>query len=230
MCSRLQKKKRLGVELDYGLVETWTISESRCGTTTAHWHTHRLRPHTVCSLVETGSHPSDHGMLHRTFVFLTSIWFVGRNRAVRIATRYGLENPRIESRCGRDFPHRHWGSFSNGYRISLRGVKWSGRGVYQPLPSGTEVKETAELRLYFSSGPSWPVLGRILPCFTFYLAPYLVITSCLPLRTVAFAEDSLPKLCSPTPTFLIRDNLPQHCGLADFCKCKTGCCSYQVLP
>ena len=29
-------EKMLGVELDYGLVETWTISESRRGTTTAH--------------------------------------------------------------------------------------------------------------------------------------------------------------------------------------------------
>jgi hypothetical protein len=30
---------------------------------------------------------------------------VGRDSAVGIATRYELEGPEIESRCGRDFPH-----------------------------------------------------------------------------------------------------------------------------
>ena len=159
-------------------------------------------------------------------VFLTSIWFVGRNSVVRIATRYGLESRRIESRWGRDFPHRPWGSFSNGYRISFRGVNWSRGGVYQPLPSGTEVKEKSELCLYFPSRPSWCAVGRILPCFAFYLAPYLLIISCLPFRAVAFVEDSLPKLSSPTPTFLIRDNLTQRRGIADFSKAR--CCPYQV--
>jgi hypothetical protein len=31
-------------------------------------------------------------------------FFVGRDSSVRIATRYGLDGPRIESRWGRDFP------------------------------------------------------------------------------------------------------------------------------
>ena len=30
---------------------------------------------------------------------------VGRDSSVSIATRYGLDRPGIESRCGRDFPH-----------------------------------------------------------------------------------------------------------------------------
>ena len=30
---------------------------------------------------------------------------VGRDSAVDIATRYGMDGPRIESRWGRDFPH-----------------------------------------------------------------------------------------------------------------------------
>jgi hypothetical protein len=38
----------------------------------------------------------------------------------------------------------------------------------------TEVKERAQLRLYFHSGSSWSVLGLILPCFTFNLTPYLL--------------------------------------------------------
>jgi hypothetical protein len=28
-----------------------------------------------------------------------------RDKSVGIATRYGLDGPGIESRCGRDFPH-----------------------------------------------------------------------------------------------------------------------------
>jgi hypothetical protein len=30
---------------------------------------------------------------------------MGRDSSVFIATRYGLDGPRIESRLGRDFPH-----------------------------------------------------------------------------------------------------------------------------
>ena len=49
-----------------------------------------------------------------------SILAVGRDSAVGIATRYGLDGPGIESRWGRDFPHRPWGLPSllyNGYRV-----------------------------------------------------------------------------------------------------------------
>jgi hypothetical protein len=50
-----------------------------------------------------------------------------RDSSVGIATRYGLDGPGIESRCGRDFPprpDRPWGSPSllyNGYRVLTRG-------------------------------------------------------------------------------------------------------------
>jgi len=47
---------------------------------------------------------------------------------------------------------------------SFPGVKPSGRGVDHPPPSRAEVKERVELYLYSPSGPSWPVLGRTLPC------------------------------------------------------------------
>ena len=41
-------------------------------------------------------------------------------------------------------------------------MKQQGRGVDQPFPSSTEVKERVELYLYSPSGSSWSVLGRTL--------------------------------------------------------------------
>ena len=46
---------------------------------------------------------------------------------------------------------------------SLPGVKRLGRSVEHPPPSHAEVKETVELYLCSPYGPSWPVLGWILP-------------------------------------------------------------------
>jgi hypothetical protein len=42
-------------------------------------------------------------------------------------------------------------------------VKRSGRGVDHPPTYSAEVKERVELYLYSTSGPLWPVLGRLLP-------------------------------------------------------------------
>ena len=89
----------------------------------------------------------------------------GRGSSVGIATRYGLDGPGIESRLGAGFsapvhtgPGSHPASYTMGTG-SFPGVKRPGRGVYHPPPSSAEVKERVELYLYFSSGPSWPVLG-----------------------------------------------------------------------
>jgi hypothetical protein len=54
------------------------------------------------------------------------------------------------------------GAYPPSYRIgtgSFPGVKRPGRNVDHPPPFSAEVKERAELYLYFPSGPSWPVLG-----------------------------------------------------------------------
>ena len=65
---------------------------------------------------------------------------VGRDSAVGIATRYGLDGPGIESQWGRDLSDRPWGPPSllyNGYRVSFLGVKRPGRGVdhqHHPVP------------------------------------------------------------------------------------------------
>jgi hypothetical protein len=100
---------------------------------------------------------------------------VDRNSSVGIATRYGLYDLGIESRWGKIFrtcPYRPWGPprlLYNGYRVSFPAIKRPGRALNHPPPSTAEVKERVQLYLPFPSGPSWLVLGRILP---FYLLPF----------------------------------------------------------
>ena len=81
----------------------------------------------------------------------------GPGRTVGIATGFGLDGPRIESRWERDFPsvqtnpvaHK---AFYTMDTWSLLGVKRPELGVYQHLPSGAEVKERVEPYLYFLMG------------------------------------------------------------------------------
>jgi len=39
------------------------------------------------------------------YIYIHTYIYMGRNSAVGIATRYGLDGPGIESRWGRDFPY-----------------------------------------------------------------------------------------------------------------------------
>jgi len=87
-----------------------------------------------------------------------------RDSSVGIATRYGLDGPGIESRCGARFsgpaqtrPGAHPASYTMSTG-SFPGVKQQGCGVDHPPPSSAEVKERAELYLYSLFRPSWPVL------------------------------------------------------------------------
>jgi hypothetical protein len=99
---------------------------------------------------------------------------VGRDSSVGIANRYGLNHPGIEFRCGRDFPQplrpalrptRPWGPPDPGahpasYTMGtgpLPGAKRLGRRFNHPLSYSAEVKETAGLYLYSTSGPLLPV-------------------------------------------------------------------------
>jgi len=77
----------------------------------------------------------------------------GRDTVVRIATRYALNGPGIESRLGRDFstpvetgPGTHLASYIIGTG-SFPGVKRLGRDVHHPPTSSAEVKERAQLYL-----------------------------------------------------------------------------------
>jgi hypothetical protein len=80
------------------------------------------------------------GLNIESFDFFT-ISVVGRNSAVGIATRYGLDGPGIESRWGaRFFRIRSdliWGPPSllyDGYRVTFSGIKRPARGVDHPPP------------------------------------------------------------------------------------------------
>ena len=83
---------------------------------------------------------------------------MGRESAVGIATRYGLDGPGIESRWGRDFPGAHPISYKMGTG-SFPGVKRPGRNVDHPPTSSTEVEGRVELYICSPSGSLWPVLG-----------------------------------------------------------------------
>jgi len=70
------------------------------------------------------------------------------------STRYGLDGPRIESRCGRDYPHPSKPVLG----LTQPPIKWEmglfwgitrpERGVGHSPPPGAEVKEIIELKLY----------------------------------------------------------------------------------
>ena len=79
------------------------------------------------------------------------------NHSVGIATRYGLDGPGIESRCGEFFITRPDGPrgphslLYNAYRFSFPVVKRPGRGVDYPTTSIGEVEERVELYLFSPS-------------------------------------------------------------------------------
>jgi hypothetical protein len=80
---------------------------------------------------------------------------LGRDSAVSIQTRYGLNGPGIESRWGRDFasrPDLPWGPPTLLYNGN--GVQLAGFGVGHPSPSSVEVNKRLELFLCSRSGPS----------------------------------------------------------------------------
>ena len=91
------------------------------------------------------------------------MYVVGRDCADGIATRYGLHgrgsNP-DEGEILHTCPDRPRDPHPASYTIGIfSGVKRPERGLNEPLPSCAEIKESVELYLYSSCGPSWPVVG-----------------------------------------------------------------------
>ena len=99
------------------------------------------------------------------------VLLVGWDSTVGIATRYGLDDPVIESWWGQNFLH----PFRLVLGLTQPPVWWvpdlfprvkrPGRSVDHLPLSSTEVKERVELYLYFPSWPSWTVTGWNLPLF-----------------------------------------------------------------
>jgi len=91
-----------------------------------------------------------------------------RDRAVGIATRYGLDGAGIKSRWRWDFSHLSRPALGppillyNEYRV-FPGGKAAGAWRWLPTPTSAEVKETVELFLYSPSGPSWTAIGWTVP-------------------------------------------------------------------
>ena len=73
--------------------------------------------------------------------------FSGSGSSVGIVTGYGLDDPGIESRWGRDFPprpDRPWGPPSllyNGYLVFPEGIVRPERAAHHAPPSSAEVLE-----------------------------------------------------------------------------------------
>ena len=104
-----------------------------------------------------------------------TLLYWGRDSAVGIATRCGLDGPGIESRWGgarfsapiQTGPGAHPASCTMRTG-SLPGVKRPGRGADHPPLSKRRGHERVGLYLYAPSGPQWPVLGRTLLYFTLH--------------------------------------------------------------
>jgi hypothetical protein len=113
-------------------------------------------------------------------VGLTYSKSVVRDSSVGTVTRHGLDCPRIESRWGRDNPHPSKPCLGPTQPPIRRipgifaGCKAS--GVNHPPTTSAEVKERVELYVYSPSGPSWPVIGLLLPS---YLLSGVKLTACI---------------------------------------------------
>ena len=100
----------------------------------------------------------------------------GRDSAVGITIRYGLDGPGIESPVGARFsapvqtgPGAQ-PAFCTMGTGPFPGVTRPGCGAHHPPPSKRRGRVRVELYLYSPSGPQWPVIGRT---FTFTLPIHL---------------------------------------------------------
>ena len=90
---------------------------------------------------------------------------VGQDSSVGIATRYGVDDPGVESHWGARFSApvqtshgAHPASYTMGTGF-IPGVERPVLGFDHPPPSSAEVKERIELYLCSPYGPSWLAIG-----------------------------------------------------------------------
>ena len=94
---------------------------------------------------------------------------VGRDSAVGIYTRYGLDSPRIESRWGRAPVQTRTGVHPASYTMDtglFPVVKRPGRGVDHPLHPAPRLKKCRAIPLL----PPWPFVACSKVNFTFTLS------------------------------------------------------------
>jgi len=123
----------------------------------------------ICSFIKPGKQGcaalwTINSYLHFLVLFQLVPWLhMGRDSIVGIATRHGLDSPRIESWRGKSFcthPDRPTQLPTQCVLgLSSVGLKQMGRGVDHPRPSSTMVQQRVEPYIYSFSGPSWPVPG-----------------------------------------------------------------------
>ena len=100
----------------------------------------------------------------------TYMYLRGRDSSVGIASRYELDGPGIESRCGATFSapvQTGRGAYPASCTMgtgSFSRVNRPGRGADYPPKSKCRGHKRVRLYLYSPSGPSRPVIGRT---FTF---------------------------------------------------------------
>ena len=118
--------------------------------------------------------------------------FGGRDSAVGIATRYGLDGPCFErfSLLVENGSEAN-PAFCTIDTVSLfPAVKRPVHVVNHPPTSAAHLKQRAEIYLYSPSGPSWPVVGRTLPF-------YLTLCSSHTVRSYVWGETNGNLYCKP---------------------------------
>ena len=109
-------------------------------------------------------------------------------------------------------PGAHPASYTMGTG-SFPGVKRPGRGIDNPPPSITEVKEKVELYIYSPFGPLWPVIEWTLPLlFTVFLNETLGGLAKRYRCIITRIEKVSPKLWLLSTT-LTQCNIHEDCGL-----------------
>jgi hypothetical protein len=155
------------------------------------------------------------------------------DNVVGIATQYRLNGSGIESRWRRDFQQpsrpvlRLTQPSVQSYWVSFPVIKGPGGAVNHPPPSSVEVKERVELYVYYPSGPSRPVLGRILPfAITMAREPNFGALGSYPLRSQTFRSSTF-LLRSPLTFYHLRSPLQSTYPLVSFSTTKR--CTSKVL-
>ena len=172
---------------------------------------------------KTDIHSLQHFCIVTSF-YILYILYRGRDSAVGIATRYGLDAPGIESRWRRDFPHPSRPAIGPTQPPVqwVPGVNRPGRGADHPSPPKNRGHERVELYLYSPSGPSWPDIGwisfyRFPQRYLCYSALHIHKKQCLMSQLKASVSQHM-NVQEPQIIFIIISLSMCECGLSINCQ------------